>query len=394
MQRSSNDYLYDVNGNQTRDPHKGITTEFNYLNQPYLVTWDNGNTIEWQRDATGQKLQRTSKRNAVVESKLDYLGSNFEYQNDTLDRIYLENAKLTFDKGNFQSYQFFHKDHLMSTRVVFEDGGSGVAALISEAHSYPFGLAFDGDFTVNNKVKRLYNFKEQVQDFGLGWMDFGARYYTNGAVPVFVGVDPIASDYPYVSPFNYAENEPVANIDLWGLQQQSAVKEAEFHKTVDQVVVQPIRDAVNEVTDKISSGINAAVDKVKSAIAQGTPDAGAFEEVDGGLAGSAENGQGAENRVNTEADNIELDEFTSGAGPKHPAGQVGAIIRAGAKAGKAVAKQLIQSGSKSTLPGDTVQCPTCNGAIIQDSSGNNIHPGRTVNVPNPSKYPKYNPEKN
>ena len=71
-----------------------------------------------------------------------------------------------------------------------------------------------------------------------------------------------------------------------GLQQQSAVKEAEFHKTVDQAVVQPIRDAVNKVSDKISSGINAVVDKVKSAIAQGTPDASDFhdsgEEVGGG----------------------------------------------------------------------------------------------------------------
>jgi hypothetical protein len=35
-------------------------------------------------------------------------------------------------------------------------------------------------------------------------------------------VDPIADRFPHVSPFNYAENEPIANIDLWGLQKVSA----------------------------------------------------------------------------------------------------------------------------------------------------------------------------
>jgi hypothetical protein len=31
-------------------------------------------------------------------------------------------------------------------------------------------------------------------------------------------VDPLAADFPWVTPFNYAENSPIAHIDLWGLQ--------------------------------------------------------------------------------------------------------------------------------------------------------------------------------
>ena len=31
-------------------------------------------------------------------------------------------------------------------------------------------------------------------------------------------MDPISDQFPHVSTYNYAENEPVANIDLWGLQ--------------------------------------------------------------------------------------------------------------------------------------------------------------------------------
>ena len=48
-------------------------------------------------------------------------------------------------------------------------------------------------------------------------MDYGARWY-DGALGRFTGVDPLADQFPWVSTYNYAENEPVANIDLWGLQ--------------------------------------------------------------------------------------------------------------------------------------------------------------------------------
>jgi len=38
----------------------------------------------------------------------------------------------------------------------------------------------------------------------------------------FTGVDPIAAQYAHVSTYNYAENEPVGHIDLWGLQKWNA----------------------------------------------------------------------------------------------------------------------------------------------------------------------------
>jgi len=35
-------------------------------------------------------------------------------------------------------------------------------------------------------------------------------------------VDPIADQFPHVSPSNYAENEAIAHNDLWGLQKYFA----------------------------------------------------------------------------------------------------------------------------------------------------------------------------
>lgn len=40
----------------------------------------------------------------------------------------------------------------------------------------------------------------------------------------FTGVDPISNQYPHVSVYNYAENEPISSIDLWGLQKVNVMR--------------------------------------------------------------------------------------------------------------------------------------------------------------------------
>lgn len=47
--------------------------------------------------------------------------------------------------------------------------------------------------------------------------EYGARWY-DPAIGRFIGVDPIADQFAWVSVYNYAENEPVRHIDLHGLQ--------------------------------------------------------------------------------------------------------------------------------------------------------------------------------
>jgi RHS repeat-associated protein len=67
------------------------------------------------------------------------------------------------------------------------------------------------------KMNYRYNGKEYNFAGGLGWLDYGARWF-DPVIGRFNCVDPIAEDFAHVSTFNYAENEPVGSIDLWGLQ--------------------------------------------------------------------------------------------------------------------------------------------------------------------------------
>jgi len=84
-------------------------------------------------------------------------------------------------------------DHLGNARVSFTDqNADGVPEIIQENHYYPFGLAMEG-LWVNDPAednKYTYNGKELNDDFGLGWMDYGARWY-DASVGRWNGVDPL-----------------------------------------------------------------------------------------------------------------------------------------------------------------------------------------------------------
>ena len=68
-----------------------------------------------------------------------------------------------------------------------------------------------------DKNKFLYNGKEFDEDFGLNWYHYGFRMY-DPQIGRFPSLDPKADEFAFVSPYNYAENNPSSGIDLWGLQ--------------------------------------------------------------------------------------------------------------------------------------------------------------------------------
>ncbi len=59
--------------------------------------------------------------------------------------------------------------------------------------------------------------KDQVGEWGLNAYDYGFRIY-NPALGRFLSVDPLASEYPYYTPYQFAGNMPIAAIDLDGLE--------------------------------------------------------------------------------------------------------------------------------------------------------------------------------
>ena len=214
-------YMYDNNGNLTNDPHKGLTINYNHLNLPDNFDFGSGNNIAILYDAEGKKLRKTVTGS---EANIKDYCEGIEYSGQALEAIYNEEGRVV-RVGNAWEFQYALRDHLGSTRVLFRPVLNAQnqiePQIIQQNHHYPFGGEMEGKWqqtqaTVSQDYK--YNNKEQSSEYGLEWMDFGNRWYLDGWLPVFSGVDPIGEDFSHLSLYNYAENNPIANIDLWGLQ--------------------------------------------------------------------------------------------------------------------------------------------------------------------------------
>ncbi|NJL75159.1 MAG: hypothetical protein HC892_09110 [Saprospiraceae bacterium] len=214
--------VYDANGNLAFDADNGFVYAYNHLNLPYSATlnqtFPSGSVlkkIEWLYDATGRKWRKTTTENGVVKETRDYLGA-LEYSNGALEAIYHEEGRALKQGSTFEQ-QYNIRDHLGNTRVVFKNN-NGVAEIVSQSAYYPFGMELEGLSKQTSPLYRhLYNGKELDVDFGLQWYHYGKRIYD----PVrgqFTSVDPIADQFPNLSPVNYASNDPIKNIDLHGLQ--------------------------------------------------------------------------------------------------------------------------------------------------------------------------------
>ncbi|WP_298535918.1 RHS repeat domain-containing protein, partial [uncultured Algibacter sp.] len=89
--------------------------------------------------------------------------------------------------------------------------------IIEENNYYPFGGSHKGYNNVVNGVHHPYGYsgKEEQDELGLQWMDFGARNYDKW-LGRWMNVDPAADVLESSSPYVYALNSPIVYLDLDG----------------------------------------------------------------------------------------------------------------------------------------------------------------------------------
>ncbi len=230
--RNQSFYDYDKNGNMKTDPGKGTSIIYNELNLPEKVSgFPDGSIIYFHYDALGNKLAQTIENTNSSTNKSTNYTSNIVFVDDKPSFLYTDEGRAvpyTSEGKTKWHYEYFLKDHLGNTRVVF--GGSvipGGADVMQVNNYYPFGMAFESqnftsasidDYTQN---KYLYNGKElQDDDLGgvsLGWYDFGARMY-DPALGRTTTMDPMAEKFYGMSSYSMMANNPVRYVDPTGME--------------------------------------------------------------------------------------------------------------------------------------------------------------------------------
>lgn len=204
-------YSYDGNGNVTR-ADSGKTVSYNLLNLPMTVKNSGGTTLAtYFYDATGSKLRDVSANNG----NWDYI-DGIVYQNGHILFIRTEEGRATLSASDSITYNYSSefRDYLGNVRASYDNGGTGgTARLIQENDYFPFGLTTNY-YDLSNGNRYLYNGKEKQFDL-IDEYDYGARFY-DPVVARWMTVDPYAEKTRRFSPYNYALNNPVRNIDLDG----------------------------------------------------------------------------------------------------------------------------------------------------------------------------------
>ena len=199
------EYVYDKNGNLTKDLNKNITEiQYNILNLPSHITFADGNSIVYEYAADGSKVRTTHTINDNVTSTV-YCG-NAVYENGSLTMLLNESGYYSFQDNKFH---FYIKDHQGNIRVVADETGK-----VDEVNDYyPFGGLMSN--VCNNVQSYKYNGKELDRKGGLDWYDYGARHY-DAMIGRWHTVDPSAAKYYRWGPYVYCKNSPVNRIDLDG----------------------------------------------------------------------------------------------------------------------------------------------------------------------------------
>ena len=262
---------YDLNGNMTQMPDKGITTPiaYNFLNLPSMIK-QGRNTTNYLYRADGTKLKKTFNFVNKMGSSFVYTEylDGFQYSTPNTDplRMALEeqddetvsvakaanietfssletrekvvappnpvdppmvlsffpNAEGFYDYENLR-YIYQYKDHLGNVRVSYVKDGSSLKVMDTNDY-YPFGMSLikSDEIAVYDPLSVPYNYKyngKELQETGM--YDYGARMYMPD-IGRWGVVDPLAETSRKWSTYTYVYDNPIMFIDPTGMEGELA----------------------------------------------------------------------------------------------------------------------------------------------------------------------------
>ena len=224
--------LYDANGNLIYDTDRDICAiHYNILNLPDTIQFTSGHMIVNMYDATGRKYKSIVYTNkaSIIPQSYDFAHYSFETDSlycqateytgnietcTTKDSVITIQRRIHNAIGYYADSTYYHyiKDHLGNICAVVH---SAADTLVQNTMYYASGVPMSQSYG-RDRQPYLYNGKEFVEAHGLNTYDYGYRGYY-APVGRFTGIDPLAEQTPWQSPYSYAGNRFVNAIDWMGL---------------------------------------------------------------------------------------------------------------------------------------------------------------------------------
>ena len=171
-------------------------------------------------DSGGNRVKKIVRKQGGDFEITVYIDGLFEYHTDETDEQ--NTVHIMDDKSRIATVRIGDAmgDSTPWEKYVLENNiGSSMflldenATMVNEQEYYPFGETSFGSY---GKKKYQYCGKERDSESGLYY--YGARFYSPWTCR-FISVDPLASKFADLSPYNYAGNKPINKIDIDGLQE-------------------------------------------------------------------------------------------------------------------------------------------------------------------------------
>jgi RHS repeat-associated protein len=150
-----------------------------------------------------------------------------------IDYTYTQDSPKSFYRGQKRYELSNHLGNVLSVitdkRIQACGAGDDIyynAQVVSVSDYYPFGMGIKEREWSDSSFGYRFGFNGKEQDNEVSGSgnsyDYGFRIY-NPRLGKFLSVDPLTNSYPWYTPYQFAGNSPVLNIDLDGLEEWDAI---------------------------------------------------------------------------------------------------------------------------------------------------------------------------
>ena len=166
--------------------------------------------------ATNTSHPRAYLNYILFNNNFEYEDAGFEQVDGTVDA----HQKITLSKKSVEGgfiYVYLSNESSANHNVYFDELSieHHKSTILQEDHYYPFGMninALSSTAPLSKPNKYKFGGKERQDEFDLNWDDFGSRMY-DPQIGRWNHIDPKAEALHFVTPYNYALNNPLMFID-------------------------------------------------------------------------------------------------------------------------------------------------------------------------------------